>query len=430
MIPDRRSVGESRKSGLLRSPHRWAVWALPSPARAWLLGTELAAAAGTTSLILLQPLTGPAAARAAVLAILALGYAEATRRIERVRIYLAAGGSTPRAAPLSVWSFAAVVVLPAGWAAAVLAMLYAQEFLHARLDRTGRPHRLLFTAAAALVAQLVAGLVAAAPHGDEAGPAAAAVLIGAALIYTTVNLAILLTGMWLATGRPRLRGMLPDADAIGYDLSCLALGLAAGQLVAHSPYATPVLLGPVAYLHRSAMVKSLHRAARTDLKTGLLNAAAWSEHASAVLARCARAAQSAAILVLDIDHFKQINDTRGHLVGDRMLHEVAGVLRHEVRGHDRPGRFGGDEFVVVLDDVSPHSARDIAQRLHTALAAIRVDDLTLSLSLGLAHTNQHGTELNTLLAAADAALYTAKASGRAQFCIASPPTGDGPVLFD
>ncbi|HWC45196.1 MAG TPA: GGDEF domain-containing protein [Casimicrobiaceae bacterium] len=211
---------------------------------------------------------------------------------------------------------------------------------------------------------------------------------------------------------------MPDGDALSYELVSLVLGVLLAELLVHALWLAPIMLAPVAYIHRSAMIKALREAARTDSKTGLLNTAAWTEQARADLARCARNDRSAAVVIIDVDNFKAINDLRGHLVGDRVLTEVADVLRRELRGHDGIGRFGGDEFVVLLEEVDPADAAVVVDRLQAALATIRIDDLAPGVSIGMANTGAHGGILEPLLAAADGALYAAKAGGRGRVCVA------------
>ena len=108
------------------------------------------------------------------------------------------------------------------------------------------------------------------------------------------------------------------------------------------------VLPPVLVLHRAVLVHQLAEAARTDLKTGLLNAAAWHTQAERALSRNRRDDSPRGVLVLDLDHFKRVNDTYGHLAGDNVLVAVADALRGEVRDRDLVGRFGGEEFVVLL----------------------------------------------------------------------------------
>jgi diguanylate cyclase (GGDEF)-like protein len=385
--------------------------------------------------VLAAPLTSSIVVRFVLLLGLSSGYAELGQRSERIRRYLSAGGSKPCPNPLSVWSFAALLTMPAGWAAAFIAVQYAHAIVQRWREQTSKPHRQVLVAAAAMLAQLAAAAVLLVPVtggllGGKLLPSLG--VLAAAVVFVTVDLALVLTAMCLVRRPPTVRMVLPDADEVGYEAASIAMGIGVAALVVHAPWLTPVMLVPVAYLHRSAMVKSLHHAARTDSKTGLLNSTAWAEHAKASLARCARARRQAAVLVVYIDGFKAVNDSLGHLAGDRLLIAVATCLRSQLRAGDGVGRFGGDEFVVVLEEVDLIEARLIADRLHAALAAVRVDDVSASVSVGVAHTGAHGHQMDDLLQAADKALYTAKQAGRARVHLASDeaPTPPRPPIPD
>ena len=404
----------------------WSVWSIPRSARAFLFAVEALAAAVTVGLLATEQLRLSAAADFGVLIALSVGYAEVGKRSERMRRYLAAGQPAPHPNPLSIWSFAALLVLPAGWAAAFILVQYAHIIVQRHRERTSKPYRQAFVAAAAMLAQLTAaGVILSGSPGGALGHDLVANLtvLAAAASFTAVDLGVMLTGMWLTARPPTIRSMLPDGDALSYELVSLALGVAVAELLLHAPWLTPITLAPVAYIHRSSMIKTLREAARMDGKTGLLNTAAWSEQARATLARCARKDRSAAVIIIDIDYFKAINDLRGHLVGDRVLIEVASTLRRELRGHDGIGRFGGDEFVILLDELDCDAAVQVASRLQMALATVRVDDLTAGVSIGMAHSEEHGGTLDRLLAAADEALYAAKAGGRGRLCVARPKQG-------
>jgi diguanylate cyclase (GGDEF)-like protein len=397
------------------------VWSLPRSARAFLFGTELLAVALTAGFLVLERPHASNLADFGALLALSVGYAEVGKRSERLRRYLAAGRPIPRPNPLSVWSFSALLVLPAGWAAAFIAAQYAHTIVQRRREQTSKPYRQLFVAAAAMLAQLAAAEVIAPAALRDDLPANLTVLAAASL-FTAIDLGVMLTGMWLTARPPSLRSALPDGEALSYELASLAVGVALAELLLHAPWLAPIMLAPVAYLHRSSMIKALREAARTDSKTGLLNTAAWTEQARAALARCGRNDRSASVVIIDVDHFKAINDLRGHLVGDRVLTGMANALRRELRGHDGIGRFGGDEFVVLLEEVDPAAAALVASRLQTALATVCVDDLTPGVSIGMANTGEHGGTLEPLLAAADEALYAAKASGRGRVCVARSVT--------
>ena len=188
----------------------------------------------------------------------------------------------------------------------------------------------------------------------------------------------------------------------------------------HQPLLALLVVPPMFVLQRSVLTKQLEVAATTDAKTGLLNAATWHHVAGVELARAERERQSAALLIIDMDNFKQINDSYGHLVGDDVLKAVADCLAEEMRGYDSIGRFGGEEFVAVLsdvdeldgtDDLRAHPAAD--RRARGASRDEGLPPLTeLSASIGVACYPEHGLEVESLLHAADSALYAAKRGGR------------------
>lgn len=164
------------------------------------------------------------------------------------------------------------------------------------------------------------------------------------------------------------------------------------------------------------MLVELRRSARTDGLTGLLNRSALLADGQDCLQQCRRQQQPLALLLLDVDHFKQINDRWGHLGGDQVLRHFASVLARSVDAVPHLlGRYGGEEFVLLLPGVDAvHASRQAAHirqqlRLHPA----RIDEVpvVVTTSIGLAVDTGSG-ELAALLAAADTALYQAKADGR------------------
>lgn len=160
--------------------------------------------------------------------------------------------------------------------------------------------------------------------------------------------------------------------------------------------------------------RALERLSRMDALTDLPNRRHWEE---AVAAECARASRSdgrAALLILDVDRFKQINDRHGHPVGDRVLQRIALILQEAVRGVDTPGRFAGDEFGVLLVDATDADAKRIAERIRAAVAAMRfqdVPDLKASVSIGVAAMPTPAVAAEWFRRA-DLALYDAKRHGR------------------
>jgi diguanylate cyclase (GGDEF)-like protein/PAS domain S-box-containing protein len=159
----------------------------------------------------------------------------------------------------------------------------------------------------------------------------------------------------------------------------------------------------------------LERLARVDTLTGLANRRQLDERFSLALMRLRRNGAPVALMFLDVDHFKQVNDTWGHAAGDAVLQTFAQRLRECTRGSDLIARLGGDEFVVLVEDAMlPASAEVIARKLIATMGApvaVEGQVLTVTTSIGIAYARQP-TEATTLMAAADAALYDAKNAGR------------------
>jgi len=396
----------------------WQLRTVPNAAKAFLLLVEIAAIAVTIGLLLTQRVTAAEWVRLGVVTFLALGYAEAGARIERLKRYLSPGGDRVASNQVSVWAFAAVLTVPAGWAAVLIALLYAQYLIRRWRDKSGVPYRVVFAGATVVLsAEAASALLAWGGGGDvlRGGLLAPALVVGALLVFTLTNFGVLLTGMFLVRRPPTVRAMLPDSDSFGYEIATLALGIVTAEFLVHSLLLTPVALIVAAYLHRSSLVNTLHRASRTDTKTGLPNLTAWTEHAQSLLAHSHRHGETVTVLFCDLDHFKLVNDEHGHQVGDSVLTSVAQCLRRELRGHDGIGRFGGEEFVVVLDAISPAEADVVADRLRTAVSALRFDDgLSITISVGMASHDPGpvAPELQQLVGRADQALRIAKADGR------------------
>jgi diguanylate cyclase (GGDEF)-like protein len=159
---------------------------------------------------------------------------------------------------------------------------------------------------------------------------------------------------------------------------------------------------------------TLREQAATDGLTGLLNHRGSQERLRRELERAAGAGGQVSVVVLDLDHFKLINDSYGHAEGDRALAAAAAKLRASVREHDAVGRLGGEEFVLVLPGVSGADATEAAERARAALAEVLVQGRALECSAGVATCPDDATEAAELLARADAALYAAKHGGRRQ----------------
>lgn len=204
--------------------------------------------------------------------------------------------------------------------------------------------------------------------------------------------------------------------------------LVLGPRISDKPYARAELelAGTLSFaaaiaLKNSELVEQLQSAASTDELTGLYNRRALEERLAAEISRSLRHQLNTTALLLDLDFFKKVNDDMGHAAGDRMLVEVAEVLRRECRTLDVCGRLGGDEFLVILPMTKPEEAMVFVSRVQSGLA--RLEEMhaefgRCTASFGLAECPRLGTSVTSVLAAADAALYRAKRSGRNAVAIA------------
>ena len=186
---------------------------------------------------------------------------------------------------------------------------------------------------------------------------------------------------------------------------------------------TLLALGPLAVACASAAraeaLRRLDHAVRHDDLTGVLARRAFLQQGERLLARYQRESAGLAVLMVDVDHFKQVNDQLGHGAGDQLLIGIAQAMTSALRPQDVLGRLGGEEFAVVLPDASPAEAHAIAERLRTVVeqrpfGTAQAPEQHATVSIGLVHSASLGgdADLDTLLLAADAALYRAKAEGR------------------
>jgi two-component system cell cycle response regulator len=160
----------------------------------------------------------------------------------------------------------------------------------------------------------------------------------------------------------------------------------------------------------------LERRALHDSLTGTKNRGAIADVLARELSRSRRTKRPISIVLCDVDHFKKVTDTYGHPAGDAVLREFVVRAKTEVRAHDDVGRWGGEEFLIVLPECPTEEGVRVAERLRMALASQTITAesafIDVTASFGVAGTDQGHSDLNTIITAADAALYAAKASGR------------------
>ncbi|MQA83665.1 MAG: diguanylate cyclase [Streptosporangiales bacterium] len=408
-------AGTGGGSSLIRSVRRWPLWAQPGRLVVYILAVvTLAAIVGVVGLARLPLRLEDVATFGALMGCGAVC-------IETVRRHgMPAGMSKDM---LSAWWIPVALLLPSPYALLAPAILYT--LIQLRVRRTVL-YRRVFSAAAIGLAGAVASIVfhLVVPEPLRGSPAAwvmearaaipAAVACGA--LFTVVNSTLVAVAAHMAVPETSWRELLWESENLALDVVELCTGILVTVAAALTPALLLLTLPPVALLQRSLLHAQLQAAARTDAKTGLLNAAAWQREADTEISRTARTDEPLAMLIADIDHFKVINDTHGHLVGDQVLAWVADTLRAQLRDSDLVGRFGGEEFVVLLPGADALEACRVAERLRIRVGRMAVpveDDLIgVTISVGVAVLRTDGDDLIELLAAADLALYRAKDQGR------------------
>ena len=340
---------------------------------------------------------------------------------------------------LSAWWLPVALLLPPLYA--LLAPAFLGLLIYLRVH-PGAVYRRVFSSAAlglagAFASALFRLFTTVAPEGAGAvllsypgpnawllHPSQAAVAAACAIVFAVLNTCLIAVAAWLADPDARLADMLWDRERMLLDLTEICVGILVTIACGLSALLLVVALPPVILLQRSLLHSQLKAQARTDPKTGLLNAGAWQGEADLAVDRARRRRESLAVLLVDIDHFKVVNDTHGHLTGDAMLRTLAAEMRQQVRESDLVGRFGGEEFAILLAGTTTAEAGRIAERIRRGSGVVRV--LTnealvgVTVSIGVAVLGSQGDDLSELLKAADKALYRAKRAGRDRVCLAEP----------
>jgi diguanylate cyclase (GGDEF)-like protein len=224
-----------------------------------------------------------------------------------------------------------------------------------------------------------------------------------------------LEGFTIAAALRFLSTSRVDSDALYY--YGLPLSMVAASIL--------VALGVADRLRaQRAALSDAERRAQTDPLTGVLNRRSLIERLDAACTRAKARGLPIALLFIDLDHFKQINDTFGHPAGDACLRAIIAPIHAELRQSDVIGRYGGEEFVVILSSADAAAATPIAQRILERVADVRVSGfgspISVTCSIGIATSDTLGIWGEPLLAQADAAVYAAKRSGRNQIHLAPP----------
>jgi diguanylate cyclase (GGDEF)-like protein len=411
--------------GTLTSPlarlRSWDLWATPRAMLAFVLAIDAVMFLVALCLIINTAPVASDVVRLGLLLGLWVVFEELSNRIARLRVRLATYGHVDMT---SVWTFAGALVLPPSLTVLLCVVVLGYAWLRHERHSGMRAYRQVFGAAvvigSCLTAHLVLNLVG--PGLDFSGQAlrTIAAIVAAMLAYAAVNFLVLFCAIYLAVRPVKLAELLENRQDVTLEFATLCLGGLTALALAYQPLMAVLVVPPLFVLQRSVLTKQLEIAATTDSKTGLLNAATWQHMAQRELARAHREREAAALLIIDMDNFKLVNDTYGHIAGDAVLRAVAECLARELRQYDAIGRFGGEEFVAMLSGVDELTAVGICERIRQQVQLLEVsapveDQLPLrglSASIGISCFPEHGTELEDLLHAADSALYAAKRAGR------------------
>lgn len=410
----------------------WPLFAEPSALLALMLVTDLVAVAWTVGSFAVAPPSWQTVALVLFLAVTAVAFEEGVARATRLQLRLS---SDLKRDMTSVWAVAAAVALAGAPAAMLLALIFTYTWFRQHRP-AGRPrHRVIFNATTMIVSAFTASNVVSASESAWSGLPSVlpnALSIVAVMVVFTLANRVIVTLSLVSLGA-RGMALLGSKDDNLLEFATLCLGGLVALAIEHEPLLTLLVVAPMVGLHRGSLMRELEQFAMTDSKTGLLNAVAWEQLAQRELARAEREKYPLAILIVDIDRFKGVNDRFGHLVGDQVLHAMGRCLAGALREYDGLGRFGGEEFVAVLPEANAADALAVAERIRARTNELLVHEIVgapvdgaearLSVSVGVAVTPTDGGELAELLHAADQALYQAKSGGRNQVRLAD--RGDG-----
>jgi diguanylate cyclase (GGDEF)-like protein len=343
-----------------------------------------------------------------------------------------------------VWELPVAILLPPLYA--VVMPILRQALIQFRV-RPAPVHRRVFTASAISLSYGVTSLAfhamtgipdgyRAMPGGYKSGWILAVAVAG--ILQWGINTGLVMPAIKGSDPLASLRDNFLRRETVQNDATELCVAVLVTCGIALSWLSILFALPFVTLLQRSFRHAQLVNASRIDSKTGLLNAGTWEREAASEVVRAVRTRTPLAVALIDIDHFKAVNDSFGHLAGDKALREVARTITVFLREYDLVGRFGGEEFALLLPQAKAVDAYSIAERIRAHIGAMPIDvhddpaaeRVRLSISIGVAALGARwdsvtGGQLTDLLAAADAALYQAKQNGRDQVCVITENTTFG-----
>lgn len=312
--------------------------------------------------------------------------------------------------------FAAVLLLPEALAGAAIAAAFIPEWARTRVRWYIVVFNVVNFVGPALAARAVFDALAGPSDADWALGALAGV--GA---FITLQYGVLAVMLKLARG-VRFRETV-RLDCVVIDSGLVSLGAVAAALWETNPGLVALTLLPLVLAYRSLAIPGLIEASRIEPKTGLYNLRHFHGVLAQELGRASRFDRPLALLMIDLDHLREINNTHGHLTGDRVLRSVAASLLEATREYDIAARFGGDEFCVLLPETDQEGGIAVAERIRSTVErSVPEPGVKVTVSIGVVGHQGAGATAEQLIALADRAAYRAKFSGRN--AVAVPPEGD------
>jgi diguanylate cyclase (GGDEF)-like protein len=243
-------------------------------------------------------------------------------------------------------------------------------------------------------------------------------VVASAVTYVTVNHLMVGLALVLARGVSWKESGILDVENLSIEAILLFMGAVTAVLWTINPWLILPALSPLVLMYKALMIPQLKRDAQIDAKTGLFNARHFTVLFTAEVERAQRFSRPLSLIMADLDLLRNINNTYGHLAGDLVLGEMGRVIKETIREYDIAGRFGGEEFAIVLPEVDLEEARVVSERLREVVESTHVmvgtsaAPIHVTMSLGVATLNPVASTLNSLLHEADIAVYHAKLRGR------------------
>jgi diguanylate cyclase (GGDEF)-like protein len=418
---------------------RWKLWSLPGRVLLLVLAVHTAALVSTLSTAWAFPLDHAHWVVAAILMLAGVLHLEMTRSIERLRAKEAGAG--PYYDLKTVWNVAALLLLPPLMATLVIVSTHTYGYLRIHRD-DHNPHRWAYSCATVVVASQLAALVLAAGVGAYPGfPSSAVddwmVVLAATFVRWMVNYLLVIVVSGLMRPKMKFKDAFVQLGEQVSEAAATGLAIAAAMMIAFEYY--PLLISVylvIGVLQQTSFYHHWKRERPFDPQTAVYSRTSFIEQAQAILDRARFRGDQVGCLLLDLDHFKRVNDTYGHNVGDEALVHLADAIKHEIRDDkDVPARWGGEEFVVLVPEVSHDVLVDVAERIRHRVSVTKVAYTTRDPVTGESHAG--GVEMTVSIGAAmfpvpggtardeglldlieraDKLMYEAKKRGRNRVC--------------